>query len=332
MSKSLGNVISPHTVIEEFGSDALRMGIIAGRSAGDSAAYSPAKVVAGRNYCNKLWNVARFVEGMLEDKQAVSAQAKPITPADHWMLSKLQQTIDITSSHLDEYRVSEAYETVYHFVWDDFADWYIEASKSELNPDLLLYGLEQVLKLAHPFAPFVTETIWQTLDQTGDSMLASEIWQQAMKFDSKKAAEFEEIRNIVSETRAIVSAMQLEKTALYHAPGVAFLVDHAKLIAKLARIEGVHEVEDGKGLHLTSTSHACWLDVDRERAERYVKKLATDREVAKKRLEGLQNRLSNKNYVKQAPKALVDETKQQLLDTEQLIQNMSAEIDRFNQA
>ncbi|MCA9323625.1 valine--tRNA ligase [Candidatus Saccharibacteria bacterium] len=331
MSKSLGNVINPSEVLNEHGSDALRMGIVAGRSPGDSAAYSQAKIVAGRNFCNKLWNIARFVEGMLEGKSASAKHAKAISPADHWMLSKLQHTTEVLSSHLDEYRVSEAYDTVYHFIWDNFADWYVEASKSELNPDLLLYGLEEVLKLAHPFAPFVTETIWQTLDQTGNSILATERWDKVLSHDDKKVAEFEEIRTIVTETRTIVSAMQLEKTALYHAPGAAFLVQHANLIAALAHIEGVHEVEDGKGLHLTSTSQKCWLDVDRERAERYVKKLASDREGAEKRLQGLKKRLENKNYVKQAPKELVEETKQQVAETEQLIQNMDGEIARFRQ-
>ncbi len=329
MSKSLGNVISPHTVIEEFGSDALRMGMISGRSAGDSSAYAPAKSLAARNFCNKIWNIARFVEGMLEEKSPDSAKASPVTPADHWMLNKLQHTISVISSHLDEYRMSEAYETLYHFVWDDFADWYIEASKQELNPDLLLYALESVLKLAHPFAPFVTETIWQTLDITGDSLLVSQKWPSIMKHDVKKATEFEEIKNIVVETRTIVSAMQLDKTSLYH-KGVTFLQEHAKLISQLARIDGVHQVEDGKGLHLVSTSHRCWLDIDRERAERYAQKLAKSRDEVVKRAEGLQKRLSNKNYTSKAPKKLIDETKAQLAEITTQIENMTTEITRFS--
>ncbi|MDO8266031.1 MAG: valine--tRNA ligase, partial [Candidatus Saccharibacteria bacterium] len=142
MSKSLGNVVDPRPLLNEYGTDAIRMGMMVGRSPADSAAYAPGKIIAARNFCNKLWNVARFVEGMLEGKEAKSEGAKPITPADHWMLSKLQQTIEAVSSHLDNYRMSEAYETIYHFVWDDFADWYVESSKKELNPNLLVYGLE----------------------------------------------------------------------------------------------------------------------------------------------------------------------------------------------
>lgn len=331
MSKSLGNVIDPNVVLAEFGSDALRMGIIAGRSPGDSAAYSQAKILAGRNFANKLWNIARFAEGLLEEKKPNVAHAKPITPADHWVLNNLQQAVNDISLHLDAYRISEAYETMYHFIWDDVADWYVEASKCELNPDLLLFVLESCLKLAHPFAPFVTETIWQTLEMTGDSLLATEQWPFVPHHDEKLCAEFEEIMQIVVETRTIMTAMQLDKTSLYHTD-VDFLQEHAALITQLARIEGVHQVEDGKGLRLTTTKYNCWLDIDRERAERYVKKLANHQEDAKKRLEGLKKRLDNKEYVKQAPKELVEQTKQQLTECELLVENIAREIARFSTA
>ncbi|HMT18648.1 MAG TPA: valine--tRNA ligase [Candidatus Saccharibacteria bacterium] len=329
MSKSLGNVIDPNTVLAEYGSDALRMGIIAGRSPGDSAAYSQAKIIAGRNFANKLWNIARFVEGLLEEKKPNARHAKPITPADHWVLSKLQQASEAISLHLDNYRISEAYETMYHFIWDDVADWYVEASKRELNPDVLLFVLESALKLAHPFAPFVSETIWQTLEITGESLLASEQWPEQTHYDKKRVEEFEEIQKIVIETRTIVSAMQLEKTSLYHTD-VAFLQEHAELISQLARIEGVHQVEDGKGLRLTTTQHNCWLDIDRERAEKYVKKLVKHRDETKNRLESLKKRLENKDYVKQAPKELVEQTKAQLEEASLLVENIEREMVRFS--
>jgi valyl-tRNA synthetase len=328
MSKSKGNGVDPQTVISEFGSDAVRMGMIVGRSAGDSAAYAPAKIIAGRNYCNKLWNVARFVEGILENSPG-KPEVKPVTPADHWMLRKLQQNIEAVTTHMDNYRISEAYETVYHFVWDDFADWYIEASKKEINPGLLRYGLEVILKLSHPFAPFVTETIWQTLDWTDDTLLVSQRWPESEKFDQKEADNFDEIITIVTETRAIKSTLQVQKTSLYF-NNISFLTDHAELIAGLAGLEGVHEVEAGQGLHLTTTKHNCWLDIDRETTNHYVIKLQKQLQEAENKREGYIKRLDNKAYVKQAPKQLVDETKKQLLDTEQLVSNIQSQISRFS--
>jgi valyl-tRNA synthetase len=328
MSKSKGNGIDPHSVIAEFGSDAVRMGMIAGRSAGESAAYSPAKITAGRNYCNKMWNIARFIEGILEDKPG-NPEVKPYTTVDHWMLSKLQQTIETVSSHMNDYRISEAYESVYHFVWDDFADWYVEASKHEINAGLLRYGLETILKLSHPFAPFVTETIWQTLGWTGDTMLIKQSWPSTQKFDSLKAQEFEEIRTIVTEARTIISALNLRKTQLFF-HDVPFLRDNAKLISGLAKLQGVHEVEDGKGLNLTTTTYNCWLDIDRETTQHYVLKLEKQLVEAQNKLEGYKKRLDNKNYVKQAPKALVDETKTQLSETEQMVENIKVQITRFS--
>ncbi len=327
MSKSIGNVVDPMPLIAEHGADATRVGIMNGRSAGDSAAYDPSKIVAARNFCNKLWNVARFIENTLEG-QTDKASDEPKSNVDHWMLSKLQHTIETISSLLDEYRMSEAYEVLYHFVWDDFADWYVEASKTQLNAGFLRGTFETVLKLAHPFVPFVSETIWQTLPWVKDTLLVSQEWPKAGKYDKKQAEEFEEIRKIVLESRAIISAMQLKKTSLFYTD-VPFLEAHSAMITRLAGIAGVHEVEDGSGLHLTSTTYRCWLDIDRERAEQYAKKLAADKESIEKRLEGLRQRLENKSYVANAPKELVAETKAQVTETEQLLENLEREIVRF---
>lgn len=327
MSKSIGNVVDPQPLIDEFGSDALRMGMISGRSAGDSAAYDPAKVVAGRNFSNKLWNIARFVETTLEGRDG-RPEAKPESSADHWMLSKSQQSQETINTLMEEYRLSEAFETMYHFVWDDFADWYVEASKYHRSDNVLRFGLESVLKLAHPFAPFVTETIWQTLGWTGESVLAAEEWGSDVKVDNKKVEEFEELRKIVNEIRLVKSKLKLRQTSLFYT-NVPFLADNAAMICGLAGIVKVAEVADGKGLHLTTTSYTCWLDVDRETMERYASEQQKQLEQAEKQRDGYKARLDNESYVKKAPKALVDETKQQLADSEALIENIKAEITKF---
>ncbi|HSX36564.1 MAG TPA: valine--tRNA ligase, partial [Patescibacteria group bacterium] len=163
MSKSNPEtIIDPMEVIPEYGTDALRLALVHGMSAGNDQRLGRSKIVANRNFANKLWNIARYTEDTVGDGQK-REEPKPASAADHWVLSKLQQSTEVVGKHLDNYGFSEAYDELYHFVWDDVADWYIEASKGSPNKPLLAYVLEAVLTLAHPFAPFVTETIWQTL-------------------------------------------------------------------------------------------------------------------------------------------------------------------------
>ncbi|HXR49630.1 MAG TPA: valine--tRNA ligase, partial [Verrucomicrobiae bacterium] len=175
MSKSLGNVVDPMPVIDQYGSDALRMGIIAGRAPAVNRGYDTRRVEEARNFCNKLWNVARYIQGLAGDT-AGEGRAEPKAPADHWILTKLHDLQTGLEGDLAQYRLSEAYERLYHFVWDDLADWYLEASKAAPNLPLLMEILRQTLIMIHPFAPFVTETIWQTLESTGDSVLAVQPW------------------------------------------------------------------------------------------------------------------------------------------------------------
>ncbi len=328
MSKSLGNVIDPKQVIESHGSDALRMGIIAGRSAGYSAAYAPSKIDAGRNFANKLWNIARFITDKLgEDVEAIDI--KPTTVADHWMLNKLQQSNREISEHLDNYRFSEAYETLYHTVWDDVADWYIEASKGTQNDSVLQYVLKTILTLSHPFAPFVTETIWQTLPWTGEDVLAVAQWPEDAHFDKNKASEFEEIRTIVSEARTIITNLGLQKSTLYYT-NVPFLKENADLLTRLAGLAGVHEVASGHGLHLTSTRYTCWIDVDQATARRYTGRLTEQKQQLQAVIDNLQGRLANKKYVHGAPKELVNQTREQLKDNQNLLVGVETEIKRFS--
>lgn len=331
MSKSLGNVIDPKEILASHGSDALRMGMLAGRSAGFSAAYAPSKVDAARNFCNKLWNIARFVEGIIGDNFDRRHKPVPETIADHWMLSKLQQATDKISLDLDNYRFSEAYDTLYHTVWDDFADWYIEASKSHPNHAVLAYGLETILKLAHPFAPFVTETIWQTLKWEKDSLLISSSWPTVVAGAEAESASFEALRGIVSEARAMIRNLGLAKPEMYYS-GSALLKEHGALIKQLARLESLQEVSAGNGLHLTQTPENCWLAVDHETAQAYLAKLEQQQVQEAMSVERLKARLNNKSYVGNAPKKLVDETRQQLAASEQRLAQVNAEISTFSAA
>lgn len=328
MSKSIGNVVDPMPVIDKFGSDALRMGIVAGRSPAVNRGYDPRRIEEARNFCNKLWNVARYIEDRLGDNYSHAPEAKPKTAAEHWVLSKLQQATETIGVHLDGYRFSEAYDALYHFVWDDVADWYIEASKSEKGGGVLGHVLEGVLKLAHPFAPFVTETIWQTLAWTGDSILASQHWPEVHKTNAGQVTEFEEIKAIVTEIRALVHSLGLEKPTLYYTDA-PFLTANAALITRLTTIAGVQQVASGSGLHLTSTTHSCWLDVDASVAKAHVERLEAQKSAEQSLIAQYEKRLSNEAYVRQAPKEIVAETKAQLADAQAMITRLQAEQARF---
>ncbi|HET7320063.1 MAG TPA: valine--tRNA ligase [Candidatus Saccharimonadales bacterium] len=329
MSKSKGNVIDPMDKVGQFGSDAFRMGIISDETPGSYRPYDESKIVGARNFCNKLWNIARYIEDIVGDDTG-RQDPKPATAADHWVLNQLDAATRTISEHLDSYRFSEAYETLYHFVWDDLADWYIEASKAQPNKPLLAYTLEAVLTLAHPFAPFLTETIWQTLAWEQDSLLATRAFVKTPGCDKKQVQDFQDIQDIITEVRGIINALKVSGITLYYSD-VPFLAENAELIKRLSRLAGVTEVRDGDGMYLTSTKYRCWLDIDPGTAKTYLKELdakKTSQEAAIKRLE---DRLANKDYVKNAPHTVVDQTKQQLADAKEQLEKIWQEYQRFNQ-
>lgn len=329
MSKSVGNVVDPLPVIDEYGSDALRMGIIAGRAAAINRGYDSRKVSDARNFCNKLWNVARYIEDKVGDDFKLKRQAEPVSVADHWVLSKLQQSADLIASHLDDYRFSEAYETLYHFVWDDFADWYIEASKSAPNNALLVHCLENILKLAHPFAPFLTETIWQTLAWDGGTLVASQSWPTIARYNDKQGRDFEALKAIIGECRFITKALGVADATLYYSD-VPLLTANAALITRLAQLAAVTEARAGTGIYLTSTTSRCWLDIDRMTAEAYQTQLTAKKTAQATVISRLEDRLANSAYVHDAPKHIVAQTRDQLAAAKELSTKIEREIERFN--
>ncbi len=333
MSKSLGNVINPVDVINEYGSDALRIGILDGRVAGINRGYDSRKVKEARNFCNKLWNIARFIEDRVGDEYQLKNSPDPKTPADHWILYKLQQASSAISDDLEKYRISDAVSKLYHFVWDDFADWYIESSKVQFNPSVLTFVLDNTLKLAHPFAPFVSETIWQTLSwEPDDSLLINQRWPNVPSPSTEKVEDFSSIMDVVLEARHIISSIQLGRKPNLYFKSAPFIEQNAELFKHLAKIENVMQVSDGRGLHLTKSRHDCWLDIDQSSASHYLAKLEAQRAETHNLVSRLEERLSNKNYLKNAPKEVVGQTKQQLDEEKQKLDHTIAEIASFRDA
>lgn len=328
MSKSKGNVLDPMELVDEYGSDAFRMGIIADEAAGNNRPYDRSKMVGARNFCNKLWNVARFIEDVVGDDHGLRTTAKTDTSIDKWMLSKLQHSTEKISADLDNYRFAEAYDSLYHLVWSDFADWYIEASKGSANPGFLAYCLETILKLAHPFAPFVTETIWQTLAWEKDSILAVAGWPKVVKADRKKAAAFEAVQALVTEVRSINSNLKKPvRTASTTATDP--LAAHVELIDRLAGITTTVAAEAPEGLKLAQKGHTLWLDMDEASLNDLRKALETKIDGLKREVDNLKKRLANRSYVANAPEKLVNETKQQLAEKQQQLDMIKADRERI---
>ncbi len=329
MSKSKGNVVDPMEKIEQFGSDAFRMGMIAGQTPGNNQPYDESRLVGARNFCNKLWNMARFIEDRLGDDAHLNIKPQPQTPADHWVLHKLQQSTEVIGEYLDDYRLAEAYEALYHLVWDDVADWYIEASKSALNPSILAYSLQTILQMAHPFAPFLTETIWQTLAWEPDSILATSSWPKVPNAKEDQVATFETTKAIVTEVRAITSSLKTRDVELHYNDS-KFLAKHSELIAQLTRINGVVKAaETEEGVRLVQTTEDCWLAVSTKAAKAHAAELANQKKQQEQVIKQLQGRLANKSYVDNAPKAVVKQTQDQLADARALLTTISAEYQRF---
>jgi valyl-tRNA synthetase len=328
MSKSdPETIIDPLEVIPEYGTDALRFALVQGMSAGNDQRLGRSKIVANRNFANKIWNIARYIEGVLGDESSREG-AKPETAADHWILDKLRTSQAKIGKDLDNFRFSEAYETLYHFVWDDLADWYVEASKSAPDKALLAYLLEQVLILAHPFAPFLTETVWQTLAWEEDSILATKILVEIISSDRKLVAEFSEIQAIITEVRSILKALRVSGITLYFTDAPTFKVN-ADIIKQLAGLKAVQQVKDGNGLHLTSTKQRAWLDIDPASAKAYAKELAAKAEKQKTLIKQLESRLADKKYVENAPGEVVQQTQDQLKEAQVLLGSIDQEARRY---
>lgn len=327
MSKSKGNVVDPMGVIDDFGADALRIGVIVGQSAGNNQPYVVSKVIAGRNFCNKLWNIARYIESQI-DEQNINPPVEITSEADNWILYRYQLTTDQVTQLMDNYRFAEAYDRIYHFIWDDLADWYIEATKADPNLGILLAILKASLTLVHPFVPFLSETIWQTLELDKASILSG---QQIIKLplgNPSQAAEFETIKNLIVSIRSILKPLAAKNIALYY-QDEPLVGKFATVIKQLAQLKAVEITDQGQGIAVLGTNLNCWLDISQELIDGYVSQLTDKISQEQATIKALQARLNNPGYVKQAPAKLVNESREQLIESEHILEGYLMEKLRY---
>ena len=325
MSKSNPEtIIDPLEVIPEYGADSLRLALIQGMSAGNSQKLVKSKVITNRNFCNKLWNVARYIDSVGISDQPVELASL----ADHWILNRLIQTKDQINTDLDSYRFSDAYNKLYHFLWDDFADWYIESSKVSANKSLLTYVLKNFLTIAHPLAPFVTEAIWQQLNIGAGNLLAGETYQRLINHDEAKANQFNMLKEVISETRRILHGLGEKDIAMtYLKDG---LIDKNRtLVKKLSGVSRLEQSDDTKGLKLTGTSFTIYLDVNPLKARSYLDKLEKKYLDQSEHIKRLRNRLDNKKYISQAPEEVIVDSKRQLQEYLDHAEELANEIKLF---
>ena len=325
MSKSQPEtIIDPLEVIPEYGTDALRLALVSGVNAGQDMRLGRSRIIDNRNFCNKLWNIARYIEGAGDNK---AGKPQPETPADHWILNKLSILTEAIAHDLTNFRFSEAYQKLYHFVWDELADWYVEASKTDPNAGVLNHVLESTVVLLHPFAPFITEAIWQSLGH--EELLASQPLPEVHKADKAEADKFEQIQAIVAEARRLIAATSTKKPKLYYR-NAPLLEEQASLIERLGRLGSVEEAHGvASGFKLLGTKNDVWLDINRQAIKSYIDRLKDQKDAKQAAVKLLEGRLANKSYVEHAPKELVDETKSNIEEEKSALKTLETELESF---
>ncbi len=345
MSKSLGNGIDPLEMAEKYGADALRFNLITGNSPGNDMRFYVEKCEAMRNFCNKIWNASRFV--MMNLTVEDNHLPETLETEDKWILSKLNRVVKEVCDNMDSFELGVAAGKIYDFIWDDYCDWYIELTKPRLNGDneaakesaqrVLLYVLVEILKLLHPFMPFITEEIWQALPHEGDALMMQSYpeYSEALNFPEDEA-NFGMVMDAIKAVRARRSEMNVPPSRKSHLIIVTdkakAFTDGEKFICKLAYASGVEvraelpESADGMVSVITDNARmfmpmAELVDLEKERA-RMEKELAN----AKKQLDGQNAKLANENFVSRAPEKVVNAEREKKAKLEALIENLEESL------
>ncbi len=324
MSKSKGNGIDPIDMIKKFGADAVRLSLIIGTSPGNQVNLGEEKIAGCRNFCNKLWNMARFINS----QEKTEAPTKPQTDLQQWILTLRANLIKNTTKNYQKYNLGAVAEELWEFTWDLFADWAIEASKAENRPDtnaLLFDTLKILLKLWHPILPFVTEKIWSEIGEK--EMLIISPWPQA-KNDALNDLEFEKVKEVISFIRSVRAEHKVEPvkkiTAHFTGKNLDAIKKNEAIIKSLARIEEVkYEKYADKAVQdfIAGIDIALPLKGLVDEAKEQARKKKELKE-AEEQLKGLEAKLNNKGYTEKAPAHLVKETRQLAEELKEKIQKL----------
>ena len=349
MSKSLGNGVDPLEVIDTYGADALRFSLATGNSPGNDMRYIPERVEASRNFANKIWNAARFIMMNLDSDKVLPIDVNALALEDKWIISKYNTLVRDVTENLDRFELGLAVQKLYDFIWDVFCDWYIEICKSRLNGEdetakntarsVLVYVFTNTLALLHPFMPFITEEIWQTMPHGDEQALMVTEWPKfSEKFNfSEQEAEFEKIMLVIKAIRNRRAEMNVPPSKKAR---VCIQTNFADTFSTgtsyICRLASASEVEigdnfDAEGAVRVVTDAATvympmkeLVDIDGEiaRLNKDLQKAIVDKEFFEKKL-------NNAGFVAKAPAAVIEQQRQGLakaLDKIKMIEDSIADL------
>lgn len=347
MSKSLGNGIDPLEMIEKYGADALRFTLVTGNSPGNDMRFHMERLESSRNFANKLWNATRFVLMNLdEEKIEKSSVEKDLNVADKWIISRLNRVSMEITENMDKFELGLAVQKLYDFIWSEYCDWYIELVKPRLYGEdidekraaqyTLTYVLENILKLLHPFMPFITEEIWQNLPTSDGSVIVAQ-WPECKENELDKEAEekMELIMNGVKNIRNVRSEMNVAPSrkaklmVLAKSENVIKIIveneEYFKTLASVSEIEivknkdevpsdAVSTVIDGAELFLPLDD---LIDFEKE-----IERLEKEKSKLEGEIKRVVGKLSNEGFVKKAPAKLVEEEKEKQAKYEEMLSSV----------
>jgi valyl-tRNA synthetase len=337
MSKSLDNILDPLDVISQYGADALRMSLVIGSTPGNDIRLYDEKIKTSRNFTNKLWNIGRYVN---QQPATGNRQPKLNTNADHWILSRLQEITKEVTRLLENYQISLAGEKLRDFTWSEFADWYVEIHKIEKNDLVLIYVFETLLKLWHPFMPFVTEAIYQTFHPDTEKFLMTERWPEAINIEIKsdEAHRFQCIIGIIQEIRALRSFYKIDPvkyisvTVREGANERALSLDNGDIFKRLARVSDIHIIK------LVDAVPAKCIRVNFEMLEAYIElegiidfdtereRLEKEKTEKEKYIATLETKLGNKNFLERAKPDIIQAEQMRLEGAKKQLGNLKHHI------
>lgn len=312
MSKSLGNGVDPMDVIEKYGCDSLRFFLATSTAPGMDLRYDEEKVSSTWNFINKLWNASRFVLMNIEDLTKDTYTLNDLSIADKWILTKCNNLIKNIRKHMDNYEFNVVGSELYSFIWDDFCDWYIELAKINMNnttKSVLCKVLSNIIKMLHPFMPYVTEEIYQMLpikDSESIMLAPYPTYHQEEVYEDSK--ELDNVIEFIVKVRNTKQEHQIPKDAKVYFKG-----NYADIILKLLKVSNITEDNSQEGIEVKTTNYEIKYMFDTtDSKEKELENLLKEKEKLESSIERRKKLLSNENYVAKAPANIVNKEKEDL--------------------